>query len=215
MGAKAELIMFDFDGTLADTVDDIAASANHLLAVRGEPAKPVDEIAGYIGDGLPTMLRRLLRVDDGRVISEAIRIFREHYNDHCLDKTVPYPGVEETLGRFGDRKLAVVTNKPQAFTEKILDGLGLSDHFESVVGGDREYAKKPSPEAFLAVLKALDIPGDRALVVGDSPNDVIGGRAAGCVTCAVTYGLGSRELLESSSPDFMVDAFKQILDLLD
>jgi phosphoglycolate phosphatase len=215
MKVSASLIMFDFDGTLADTKDDIAASANHVLNRRGQPEKPVDEIAGYIGDGLPTLLKRVLRVEDDDVIVEAIKTFREHYFDHCLDKTRAYPGVEDTLDYFTDKTLAVVTNKPKVFTDKILESLGLSHHFITVVGGDGAYAKKPSPEAFQAVLGALMIPARKALVVGDSPNDIKGGRAAGCITCAVTYGIGSRELLKASSPDFTVDSFPQLIGLVE
>ena len=215
MKVSVNLIMFDFDGTIADTKDDIAASANHVLTRRGESVKPVDEVAGFIGDGLPTLLRRLLQVDDDDVIADAIEIFREHYSEHCLDKTRAYPGVEETLEHFGDKTLAVVTNKPKFFTDKILEDLGLSHYFVTVVGGDGAYAKKPSPEAFQAVLGALMIPAGKALVVGDSPNDVNGGRAAGCITCAVTYGIGSRDALEASSPDFTVDAFPHLIDIVE
>jgi phosphoglycolate phosphatase len=215
MKIKTSLIMFDFDGTLADTKEDIAASANYLLGQKGMAAKSIEEIASYVGDGLPALLRRLLRAEDDEVIADAIEIFRGHYFDHCLDKTKAYPGVEETLNRFSNRTLAVVTNKPKNFTDKILDGLGLTHHFVTVVGGDSAYARKPSPEAFLAVLEALMIPAGRALVVGDSPNDVNGGRAAGCATCAVTYGLSTRESLEAASPDFLVDAFPQLLDVIE
>jgi phosphoglycolate phosphatase len=215
MKVRVNLIMFDFDGTLADTKEDIAASANHVLAQRGEATRPVDVVAGYVGDGLPTLLRRLLRVDDDDVIADAIKVFRAHYSDHCLDKTKAYPGVEETLQHLTGKTLAVVTNKPKSFTDKILESLSLSHHFVTVVGGDGVYAKKPSPEAFQAVMGALMVPAGRALVVGDSPNDVNGGRAAGCTTCAVTYGLGSREVLMASSPDYIVDEFAHLLDIVE
>lgn len=210
MKKQVDLIMFDFDGTIVDSKDDIAASANHVLAARGLPRKDVDLVASYIGDGIHTLLRRVLEITGEDDISDAVKTFREHYWDHCFDRTIDYPGVRNMLERFHGKTKTIVTNKPKNFTDRILEGLGLADHFVLVVGGDGPYAKKPSPEAFEAVLEALSVPADRALVVGDSPNDVIGGRAAGCATCAVTYGLSDRAVLEAAAPDMIIDSILEL-----
>ncbi len=210
MKRKTDLLMFDFDGTLVDSRHDIAASTNYLLAARGLPPKEVDLIAGFIGDGIRTLLRKALEIDDHDEVEEAVRVFREHYWDHCLDETRDYPGVREGLEALRGKRKAVVTNKAKRFADKILGELGLADHFVMVVGGEGPYAKKPSPEAFEAVLGSLGVEGEKALVVGDSINDINGGRAAGCVTCAVTYGIGERSVLEAASPDMMIDSITEL-----
>ncbi len=213
--SKVDLIMFDFDGTLVDSKYDIAASANHVLSARGLAEKDPDLIASYIGNGIHVLIGRVLGVADEEEIADAVKVFREHYWDHCIDRTVDYPGVREALDRLRHKTKAVVTNKPKRFTDKILDELKLADFFVKVVGGDGEYAKKPSPEAFLAVLDELGVPAGRALVVGDSPNDVNGGRSAGCMTCAVTYGLSERSALEAAAPDMMIDSMSELPPMIE
>ncbi len=215
MNVNIDLIMFDFDGTIVDSKQDIAASANHVLVSRKLPPKEIDLIASYIGDGIRALLRKALEIDEEEDVEEAVKTFRAHYWDHCLDRTRDYDGVRETLDRLGHKTKAIVTNKPKRFADRILDGLGLSNYFVIVVGGEGEYARKPSPEAFMYVLDSLGVPGERALVVGDSPNDVNGGRAAGCVTCAVTYGLSERSVLEACSPDMIIDSMRDLPGLLE
>ena len=215
MKVKVDLMMFDFDGTIVDSKDDIAASANHVLAARGLPAKDPELIAGYIGNGIHVLVGKTLETADEEDVKDAVEPFREHYWDHCMDRTVDYEGVKETLEYFGGKTKTIVTNKPKRFTDRILEGLGLAGYFVSVVGGDGPYAKKPSPEGFLAVLSSLGIPAERALVVGDSHNDVIGGRAAGCITCAVTYGLGKRAVLETAHPHMIINRMADLQQLVE
>lgn len=215
MKTEIDLIMFDFDGTIVDSKDDIAASANHVLAARGLPQKDPELIASYIGNGIHVLLSKTLQTDDEADVADAVSTFREHYWDHCLDTTVDYEGVKETLEHFGAKAKAIVTNKPKRFTDRILEGLGLHGHFVSVVGGDGPYAKKPSPEGFLAVLSSLNVRGERALVVGDSRNDIIGGRAAGCMICAVTYGLEERSELEALHPHMIIDRMDELQMLVE
>lgn len=210
MKQRIDLIMFDFDGTIVDSKEDIAASANHVLASRGLPRKDVDVVAGFIGNGIHMLLSKVLDTTDEADIRDAVEVFRDHYWDHCLDRTRDYPGVRNALELLRGKTKTIVTNKPKNFTDRILDGLGLADYFVSVVGGDGPYAKKPSPEAFQAVLDSLDVPPSRALVVGDSPNDINGGRTAGCATCAVTYGLADRAALEAASPDMIIDSLAEL-----
>lgn len=212
---KVDLMMFDFDGTIVDSKDDIAASANHVLAARGLPAKDPELIAGYIGNGIHVLLGKTLETADKADVEDAVRTFREHYWVHCMDRTVDYDGVKETLEYFSGKTKTIVTNKPKRFTDRILEGLGLDGYFALVVGGDGPYAKKPSPEGFLSVLSSLSVPAEKALVVGDSHNDIIGGRAAGCATCAVTYGLGKRAVLEATHPDMIIDRMADLQSLVE
>jgi phosphoglycolate phosphatase len=215
MKTKVDLIMFDFDGTLVDSKYDIAASANHVLSARGLPQKDPELIASYIGDGIHVLLGRTLETSDGADVKDAVETFREHYWKHCLDRTVDYEGVKETLEHFAGTTKAIVTNKPLRFTNRILEGLGLDRYFVSVLGGDGPHAKKPSPEGFLAVLDSLGVPAEAAMVVGDSHNDIIAGRSAGCITCAVTYGLGKRAVLETTHPHMIIDRFAELQNLVE
>jgi len=207
---RIKLIQFDFDGTLVDSKDDIAASANYALTTLGLEPKPKELIAGFIGDGVYALMQRALGTSEKRKVEEAVALFRKHYGHHCLDRTRDFPGVREALEKLCALKKAIVTNKPKGFTERILEGLSLSRYFELVVGGDGPYPRKPAPDAFEAVARQFGVKPQECLVVGDSPNDILGGRAAGCLTCAVTYGLGSREALEAAAPDAFVDSAAEL-----
>lgn len=215
MKREIDLIVFDFDGTIVNSKEDIAASANYVLSQRGLPSKDPELIGTYIGDGIHVLMGKTLEIDDEEDIAEAVKIFRGHYWDHCMDKTRVYPGVREALDRLSAKPKAIVTNKPKRFADKILEGFSLSGYFVDVVGGDGPYAKKPSPEGIMAVVSSLGFAAGKTLVVGDSPNDIIAGTGAGCVTCAVAYGFTVRSILEAGSPDFIVDSMVEVPGLIE
>jgi len=217
--AAARAVIFDLDGTVVDSGTDIAAAANH---VRREfdlaPVSPAVAI-GYVGDGVAKLLRRILGHDAatgrtgaaGRPVTDAQlaaanRVFFEHYEQHCLDHTRLYPGIRDLLHSLRSRHVLLATNKPRAFTERILAGLDVAASFERIVAGDDTPAKKPDPAHLAACLEGIDVaPGD-VVVVGDSPNDVLAARALGAVSVAVAYGLTPRERLAASGPDHLVDS---------
>lgn len=180
------LAIFDLDGTLVDSVEDLAASVNHALRVVGLPRRDLDEIRGFVGEGARLLLERAVapRAD---LVEPALAAWREHYEDHCLDRTRLYPGIAALVAGAG-RTLAVHTNKPGALARKILDGLGLRSRFALVLGGD-EAPRKPDPAGVRLIQARVGAAPEETVFVGDSLVDLATARAAGVRHVAVTWGL--------------------------
>ncbi len=180
------LAIFDLDGTLVDSVEDLAASVNHALGVVGLPRRDLDEIRGFVGEGARVLLERAVapRAD---LVEPALAAWREHYEDHCLDRTRLYPGIATLVAGAG-RTLAVHTNKPGALARKILDGLGLRSRFALVLGGD-EAPRKPDPAGVRLIQARVGAAPEETVFVGDSLVDLATARAAGVRHVAVTWGL--------------------------
>lgn len=204
------LLVFDLDGTLVDSKTDLANSVNHTLRTFGIDPLPHPTIFRYVGNGASHLIRRSLGPRREEILPDALRQFLDHYGRHLLDTTVPYPGVEESLTEHARTyEMALLTNKPLRLTEVILSGLSLSRYFSEVRGGDSFESKKPDPEGLRAILSSRGVPPGNALMVGDSPNDVLAGRGAGTATCGVTYGLGA-EGFADHPPDFTIDRFPDL-----
>lgn len=195
------LAVFDLDGTLVDSVDDLAASVNHALAAVGLPPRTRAEVEGFVGEGARRLVERAV---GGRaeLVEPALAAWHLHYEAHCLDRTRVYPGVDAALARAA-RRLAVLTNKPGPLARKILAGLGLLDRFAEVVGGG-EAPRKPDPAGLLGlVARAGAAPGD-AVLIGDSVVDVETGRAAGVPVVAVAWGFVRPEALRAAGAAALV-----------
>ncbi|MBN1824831.1 MAG: HAD-IA family hydrolase [Candidatus Eisenbacteria bacterium] len=205
-----EFLLFDLDGTLLDTLPDIAGSVNHTLRRLGRPTLSVPMIRSYVGRGLEVLLVRSLGDGDAELLEEAARIFRAHYDDHCLDFSRPRPGARELLDRFADRPMAVVSNKPERFIHRLLEAFDMDRRMSAVFGGDSVPEKKPSPLMVLLALERFGAAPDRGILVGDMPVDVETGRAAGVYTVAVTGGFAEREELEASAPDLLLEGLTDI-----
>ncbi|HEU4684538.1 MAG TPA: HAD-IA family hydrolase [Nitrospira sp.] len=209
-----DLLIFDLDGTLIESKWDIAASVNLTLSELGLPERPLEEIFGFVGDGVKKLLR--LSVGENHAVSfdDALRVFRRHYLQHCLDRTVFYPGVEQALIHFGRTSKAVATNKSIEYTNVILNGLG-SHHFQFVVGGDNGFGLKPDPAMLLHIIDRFNVSKDRTVLVGDSTNDINGGHNAGIRVCAVGYGMGNREKMTACRPDWFIERAEQLMELFE
>lgn len=208
-----DAIFFDLDGTLADTREDIARSLNHALGRLGRPPLPLERVKRIIGDGFRTLLERALDTTDPGPVEEGLAVFAPHYLEHCADHTILYPGVRETLERLSSKKLAVVTNKPQAHTRAILKVLAVNDFFREILAGDSLPVRKPKPEPLLEAARRLGVEPGRTLMVGDSPGDIQAGKAAGSLTCGVTFGYRAAEEIKAAGPDFIVSEFAQLFEL--
>ena len=208
-------IIFDLDGTLIDSVPDIASAVNAALSGVGCPTLPDVKIAGYVGHGLRQLLEDCLGpLATEEKLDKGEKLFGEHYRKHCLDRTTVYPGVKETLSSLNGRPMAVVSNKPEAFVLQILKGLNLAGDFEAILGEEAIPFQKPRPEPLWEAAKRLGNRPETTLMVGDSPIDIRAGKAAGMATCAVSYGLTKKELLESEKPDHLIDRFSQLKDII-
>lgn len=198
------LAIFDLDGTLVDSVEDLAASVNHALHALGLPPRTIDEIRRFVGEGARVLLARAVAPHD-ELLEPALAAWWEHYEAHCLDRTRPYPGIGALLAGSG-RTLALHTNKPGRLARKILDGLGLLERFAAVVGGD-EAPRKPDPTGVQLILTRLGASAGETVFVGDSLVDVATARAAGVRMVAVTWGLASRaELVRGGATELVDDA---------
>mgnify|MGYP001027965949 CR=1 FL=1 len=209
-----ELIVFDLDGTLADTVPDITAALNHALAALGRPGYPEEAVPAMIGGGEEAFLRRALGPGHQEAYPELRRRYLEYYAAHLVDHTRLYPGVRETLTALRPRKLAVLSNKLAFLVEGIVHRLGLTPFFQAVRGGDSYGVLKPEPEGLAALIRELGATPGRTLMVGDKPADVLAGRGAGCATVAVTYGYGEPARLQAAGPDALIGSLPELVPLV-
>lgn len=212
---SVDLLIFDLDGTLADTKQDIAMAVNLTLQAFGLPPKEPTVIYGYVGDGVRKLLHRAFEGQPDGLYERALKVFRQHYLAHLLDTTQFYPGVMEVLDHFKHKKKAIATNKPFEYTQKIVSGLGVGDRFDLVLGGDSTLHLKPHPAIIQEVLDRLGVQGKRAVMIGDGVNDILAARAAGTKSCAVGYGLGQPEDLLAAKPDFFCARLKDLPGIFD
>jgi phosphoglycolate phosphatase len=183
------LAIFDLDGTLVDSLDDLHASVNHALRAVGLPLRSREEVHGYVGEGARILMERAI-APEVHLLEPALAAWRAHYEVHCLDHTRPYPGLEALLAG-ARRALAVHTNKPGAMARKILAGLGLLPRFAAVTGGD-EAPRKPDPTGVREIMARVGASPAETVFVGDSRVDAATARAAGVAFVAVTWGFASR-----------------------
>jgi len=189
------IILFDLDGTLVDTCADICWAINALLAEIGQRAVPEDTVRSWIGNGVTALVEQCL---DATGASKQIRVvdalgrFLDHYEEHLVVNSRLYPGASQTLARLtGDGfRLGVCTNKPTFLATRLLNVLGIGRYFDAVTGGDAVNLRKPHPEHVRAAISEIAEKGAlvRALIVGDSTNDVLAARGAGLPVVVAQYG---------------------------
>jgi phosphoglycolate phosphatase len=207
---SAALLVFDLDGTLADTKQDLSGSVNHVRHEFGLPALDDDAIARMIGDGARALVERALgELASGKIIDQGLELFLAYYREHMLDRTTLYPGVEDTLDVLDRCTLAVLTNKPYRFSRHLLEGLGILDRFVVVYGGNSFDRKKPDPVGLHRIIEDTGMPASSAWMIGDSAVDVRTGRAAGVRTCGVSYGYGAGGF-GNHPPDVLIDRFAEL-----
>jgi len=205
--AKARLVVFDFDGTLADTWRDIETALNRTLAEGGLPCVEGPDVRAWIGDGALKLLERALPETERTQarLEGWYERFRSHYDLCCLDTTDLYPGIQRCLDELSGESLAVLSNKPSRFLDRIIDGLGLKGYFGAVLGGDALEVRKPDPRVLHHVIDALDASDTDVWMVGDSAIDVQTGRAAGARTIGCAWGLRGREELREARVELLVE----------
>ena len=215
---QLKAIIFDLDGTLVDSAEDLRNAANALLGEENLPPVSLEDIKAMIGDGVAKLVERAILRTSGEVaaLPRLVGRFMQIYEADASRHTLAYPGVRgtlEALSRMGLR-LAVVTNKPHAATIAILESLGLSAFFDAVIGGDTLAERKPHPAPIEAALRLLGIGGDAAFMVGDNYHDVQAARAAGiAVVVAVTYGYSHKPHAELGA-DHLIDTMPNLLPIV-
>lgn len=208
-------IVFDLDGTLVDSRADLADAVNHALTSSGQPEQTEEEIIPHVGNGMRVLLSEVFGPVPDETLEKGISTFVEYYEAHCLDNTALYDGVKEALRDLSQTaRLAVVTNKPVRFTNKILEGLGVRSQLMSVIGGDSLAERKPHPAPVLKALNEMGASPLTALMVGDGVQDVMAGQAAGLQTCVARYGFGFNADVLHLKPTFTIDFFEQIKEIV-
>jgi phosphoglycolate phosphatase len=193
--------VFDLDGTLIDSRRDLASSTNEMLESYGRPPLAVDDVAAMVGEGAKVLVERALAASGLNPDEpDALRRFRAIYDRRLLETTRLYPGIADAVAASAAHAaLAVLSNKPQTPTDRLIDALGLASHFRWVIGGDAGFPRKPDPAALLHLMHQAGTGGGTTLFVGDSRIDVETARRAGTGVCLVRYGFGwdqARALLD-------------------
>lgn len=209
--ARYDLLFFDLDGTLIDSGPDIASATNAVMREIGLPEFPERTVVDAIGGGLSTLIDRLIGASHPHLREGVVRRVREVYGANLLVRTRLYPGVKETLDALGGVQV-MVTNKPEAMTRVIVDGLGLGGRFARIYGADTLPVHKPDPAALKEMMEVTGVPPSRAVMIGDSDVDIETARRAGVLACGVTYGYGRPEDVHAA--DVRVDAFADLLRVL-
>lgn len=208
-------IVFDLDGTLIDSFEDIRVACNRTLEGMGRARLDGPVIRSFVGRGSRRLIASALGVepDDG-LVSEALRLFLEYYENHPADFTKPMPGVVPLLDSLVSVPIAICTNKPARLTGRVLEALGWSSRFGAVVGGGDAEALKPDPRPLELACARLGVSPDRVAMVGDGPEDIMAARAAGAFSVAVLGGFPSEERVRAAAPDLLVpdlEAFSRSL----
>lgn len=210
---KITLFIFDLDGTLIDSKRDIASSVHYTMKILGLSPISDEVIYSFVGNGVTPLIQQSVETAGAVDLQKALAIFKEHYQAHCLDTTRPFPGVLEVIRHFEKTPKVVITNKSQGFSETILKGLGLTDSFLGIYGGDTNFPKKPDPALVHHLLQSTGAKPESAVIVGDSRVDVQTGKNVGILTCGVTWGFRPREELVESRPDYLIDQPGELLGL--
>ncbi len=219
--SKPEMVLLDIDGTLVDTVPDLAFSIDTMLEEIGVKTHGVEKIRDWVGNGIERLVHRALTDDnDGEAEDElfdkAFPIFMDIYADNTATASEFYPGVEEGLKYLKSKnfKLGCVTNKRTRFTETLLKSLGVYNDFEIVICGDTLPKCKPDPIQLLHAAEFFNVEPNNSLMVGDSTNDVYAAKAAGFQSLAVDYGYNCGIDIRESSPDLVIDSLAKLPELI-
>ncbi|WP_353159005.1 phosphoglycolate phosphatase [Salinisphaera shabanensis] len=214
------LVVFDLDGTLIDSVPDLAAAIDTTLTERSLEAPGIERVRDWVGNGSHKLVERALahaqdiseEAVDRETVDAAHARFLEHYVAAPCARTRPYDGVRQCLSNLATRGVTcvLVTNKPIAFVGPILEHFELERFFALTLGGDSLNEKKPHPAPLLYSAQQMDIDPARALMIGDSRHDIEAGKAAGFRTLAVSYGYNHGEPVSASEPDYIIDTLAEL-----
>ena len=215
----AKAVLFDLDGTLVDSIPDLAEAATRMMAELGLPPRSRDEITRFVGKGLAELVRRCIsgaQPPSAEELATALEVFKRHYAATNGSRSTVYDGVAETLAVLRARglPLAVVTNKAHDFTVPLLAAMELEGYFAAVISGDTTAHKKPHPAPLREACARLGVAPEAALMIGDSANDSLAARAAGMAVLLVDYGYSEGLPVDTIECDGLLSSVRQLPDWL-
>ena len=221
MITKPKMVLIDVDGTLVDSVPDLAYCVDEMLKALDMPPHGEDEVRHWVGNGVERLVRRALigQLDgepEEELFDRAYPIFLELYKENTCKRSCLYPGVKEGIDylKAAGYKLGCVTNKAEAFTHPLLKELGIFDYFESIVSGDTLEKKKPDPLPLVYSAEQLSVSVEDSLMLGDSISDVKAARAAGFQIICMSYGYNHGMDIRDAKPDAVIDSMAELKQLL-
>lgn len=218
-----KLIAFDLDGTLLDSVPDLAIAADQAVQALGFPSVSEQQVRDYVGNGADILIARCLsqglQVDsalDPAICHQARELFDDYYAKTGHQQSHLYPHVKQTLAELHQAGfiLALVTNKPSKFVPDVLIQHGIREFFRDIIGGDTFAEKKPNPMALEWLLAKYRLAPQQMLMVGDSKNDILAAKNAGCASFGLTYGYNHGEPISAAEPDVVADDIAQLIDVV-
>ena len=221
--SSIKLIAFDLDGTLLDSVPDLAVAADQAVQEMGFPSVTEEQVRDYVGNGADVLIGRALSQNltvnpelTEETRSKARILFDDFYEQGGHKLSHLYPSVKETLAELDKAgfTMALVTNKPSKFVPDVLAQHGIAKYFVDVIGGDSFPEKKPNPMALNWLLEKHNVKADEMLMVGDSSNDIKAAKNAGCYSFGLTYGYNHGEPIAVSNPDYVADDIAQLLEVV-
>lgn len=216
---KTKLCIFDLDGTLINSLYDLADAMNYSLAKHGLPTHAREKYRKMVGSGISVLADRAMTVPEGtdeNLKKSVLAVYNERYKEHCMDLTRPYKGIPKLLKKLEELniKFAVLSNKPDNFTNIMVNTLFPDNHFSAIWGKKEDFPRKPDPKAVFAILESLgEVPQD-CLYIGDSDIDIYTAQNAGITACGVSWGFRSTEELKTAGAEHIADTPEDILKYL-
>ncbi len=211
---KYKLFIFDLDGTLIDSERDILNSVNFVRSNRSLSPLDILTVRSYIGNGANVLVKKIFPDASPGELEKAFQEFKKHYYDNPVVNTTIYSGVGNILEKLKEKRLAVLTNKPEKIAKKVLELLGLSKYFSIIWGGDTGPQKKPDPSPINAILDKLKIKPEETVLIGDGINDIKAAKAAGVKVVGLGYGYSDHRELFDLKPDYFVNTSQELLELI-
>lgn len=213
---KYNTIIFDLDGTLLNTLDDLRDSLNFALTKHGYETKTLEEVRSFVGNGVQNLVQRALPIHSSEEdIQKCLATFKEHYNKNMQNKTRPYDGIKELLIELNKNnyKLAIVSNKFDAAVKELSNDY-FGDLISIAIGESATVKRKPAPDSVFAVLKELGSDINEAIFIGDSETDVQTAKNAGLPCVGVTWGFRTSDILKNEGADYLIDTPKELLEII-
>ena len=222
MLSKKSLVVFDLDGTLFNTLGDLAVAVNYALRHFGLPEHSEEKVRSFIGNGSMKLIERSMGeaalseniARTGVTVEKVHKVYSDFYWEHCTERTRPVPGIVEFLNRSKVR-VALLTNKPLRPTEKILEHFGLRNRFEFVLCGDTAPERKPSPAGLQKIIEMAGVAREEAVMVGDDQPDILAARNAGVDCIALLCGFGKPVNLLPLHPEHTVNSYQELMAVLE